>query len=200
MNVEQLMRSTDPATIAVDDRAETDLAAIMRTGPVRLGMPQPARWALGLAAVAAVIGTLVVLKPVVVSAPQGDYPYYATSQQLEAAASLVIVGEVVSVRPDSEQGIEYNAFTVEVQGDALGTHEIGSTLEVKVMSGNVAEPGPELVIGARYVLFGSEYDDSPASLLNPWQGAYRLRDGDVVAHPDNPVRLDADLLRRLGLH
>ena len=199
MDVEELLRANDPARLTLDAWAEEDLASIIRTGPVRRGMPQPARWAIALAAVAAVIGALVVLKPVATPTPQFDYPSYSTSQELEAAASLVVVGEVLSERPHTEQGFSYDVFSVRVESDALGRHDVGSTVEVKVMSGNVAERGPELVVGGRYILFAEEYDESPASLLNPWQGAYELRDESIVANPDNPVRLDADLLRRLGL-
>ena len=199
--IEQLMERTDPGTAVVDERA---LEAVFAAGP----LPRPApkrvpvglRWAgYALAAAAVIAGILAV--PLMISGPipapvgVGDYPYYSTQAELVDAATAILVVDVGSERPGSYEGIDVEVKTAHVVADADGTHAVGSLIEIKEMPGEDA-----LAIGQRYVVFVVEYDAVPASLINPTQGAYLVRNGgEAWPQSGNEIQLSRDLLDSLGL-
>lgn len=194
--IDRLMERTDPGTAVVDEQA---LAAVFVTAPrpPRRERRVVLRWAgYALAAVAVVGGILAV--PVIVSppvpAPAGDYPYYETQEQLEDAATAILVVDVLSEAPGSFEGIPAEVMTVKVVADAADVHPVGELLEIKEMPGEDV-----LAVGGRYVVFLEEYDAVPASLLNPVQGAYVVRGDGAWPQNGNEIRLDAELLQRLGI-
>lgn len=133
------------------------------------------------------------------SASEGDYPAYSSEAELTAAADAVILGEITGERRDELDGIGYRVVAVDVLADATTTFAAGDAIEVKLITGAVASPDPQLEVGDRYVLFLETYDSVPASLLNPWQAHFEVTDGEPVAAPDNDIRLSADLRGTLGL-
>ena len=199
--IEDLMRRADPASAAVDEERLASLLAgepaHVTVAPSRPSGVVVAKWAgAALAAIAVVAGILAV--PLLVSSPippSGDYPWYASQAELEDAATAVLVVDVTSERPGTYQDILHDVMTVTVVADARGGHQIGSTMEIKEMPGEDA-----LSVGERFVVFIVEYEDGiPASLVNPTQGAYLVRDGTVVPRDGNGVVLDGALLRSLGI-
>jgi hypothetical protein len=112
------------------------------------------------------------------------------------AATAVLVVDVTAERPGIHQDISHEVMTATVVADADGVHPAGEIIEIKEMPGEDA-----LLVGGRYVVFIVEYpeDQVPASLINPSQGAYPVRDGVVTPQNGNEVALDDALLRQLGL-
>ena len=198
--IEHLMERTDPGAAAVDEAA---LAAVFEAGPqvrvvsARSGLPTALRWAGYALAAAAVVGGILAVPLLIsspVSAPVGDYPFYATQDELEAAATSILVVDVMSEAPGSYEGIGVEVLTVKVVADAADMHPVGEVLEIKEMPGENS-----LHVGGRFVVFIVEYDTVPASLVNPTQGAY-LVDGDTARPLEgNEVLLDTGLLSRLGI-
>ncbi|MFL1378320.1 MULTISPECIES: hypothetical protein [unclassified Nocardiopsis] len=121
----------------------------------------------------------------------GDYPSYASAEELFESADLVVEGTVegsrtepidISEGGEAEEGLEpleYTVYTLAVS-EVFKGEAPGGALEVKHENG-----GPddlELREGDTYVLFLATYDDVPASLLNPDQSAY-LVGGDGGLEP-----------------
>jgi hypothetical protein len=123
----------------------------------------------------------------------GDYPSYASAQELFEAADLGVeaTGEGSRTEPidvseggRAEEGlepIEYTVYTLAVS-EVFGGQAPEGALEVKHENGGTDDL--ELREGDTYVLFLATYDDVPASLLNPDQSAY-LVDGDGGLEPVN---------------
>jgi hypothetical protein len=86
-----------------------------------------------------------------------------------------------------------------VLADATSTYAAGDSVEVKLITGAVASPDPQLEVGDRYVLFVETYDSVPASLLNPWQAHFEVTGDELIAAPDNDIELSAGLRDSLGL-
>ncbi len=152
---------------------------------------------------AGLLGTPVILLAVLMfNLPQGsvaDYPWYETSEELVASADAVVLGEIVAEREDRFEGNSYRVVTVSVEWDGKGAHASGAEVEVKLLAGSGPAADPPLELNGRYILFIEEYDDVPASLLNPWQGYYEVRGTEIIADEDNPVVLHRQLLLALGL-
>lgn len=132
-------------------------------------------------------------------ASEGDYPAYSSEAELVAAADAIILGEVTAERNDQLEGIGYRVVAVDVLADATSTYAAGDSVEVKLITGAVASPDPQLEVGDRYVLFVETYDSVPASLLNPWQAHFEVTGDELIAAPDNDIELSAGLRRTLGL-
>jgi hypothetical protein len=195
--IEQLMERTDPGAATVDESRLADVFAPPRRIPTR-GRPPILRWAGFALAAAAVIGGILAV-PLMINSPipptsGGDYPYYATLTELENAATAILVVDIEGEKPGNFEGIDAEVMTARIVIDADRTHPTGDVILIKEMPGE-----DSLVVGNRYVVFLEEYDDVPASLVNPFQGAYLVRDGRAFAREDNPVALDRELLQRLGL-
>ncbi|CAL9547199.1 hypothetical protein SUDANB121_04378 [Nocardiopsis dassonvillei] len=121
----------------------------------------------------------------------GDYPSYASAQELFEAADLVVEATVEGSRTEpidvsegdgAEEGlepIEYTVYTLAVS-EVFEGRDPGGVLEVKHENG--ATDDLELREGETYVLFLATYDDVPASLLNPDQSVY-LVGGDGELEP-----------------
>ncbi|WP_238016341.1 hypothetical protein KZZ52_57860 [Dactylosporangium sp. AC04546] len=111
---------------------------------------------------------------------QADYPMYDNIQMLHERATLVVAGSVLSDEVRSIDGLAYTVYRVQVDRRFKGTS--ASLIDVKQVSAEAG--GIPLRTGTRYVLFLETYPDSPASLLNPAQAQYVLRDGE------RPERVD----------
>lgn len=129
----------------------------------------------------------------------GDYPAYSSDTEMAESSDAVVVGDVLSDRREAIQGFDYRVVSIEFLTDAKSLYAPGDVIEVKLHTGNVAEPGPDLDVESRYVLFLETYDSVPASLLNPWQAYYEVPDGSVVPDPDNDLTLGPELQQALGL-
>lgn len=130
---------------------------------------------------------------------EGDYPAYSSDTALTEQADAVVMGDVVAEKSERISDIDYRVVSVAVIADQKLTYAPGDVVEVKLMTGNVAEPGPELALGTRYVLFLSIYDSVPASLLNPWQAFFEVRGDQIVSDPDNDITLSTELRQDFGL-
>jgi len=130
----------------------------------------------------------------------GDYPAYSSDTEMAESSDAVVVGDVLSDRREVIQGFDYRVVSIEVLTDAKSLYAPGDLIEVKLHTGNVAEPSPDLNVDNRYVLFLETYDSVPASLLNPWQAYYEVQHGTVVPDPDNDLTLGLELHQALGIN
>lgn len=128
----------------------------------------------------------------------GDYPVYATVDDLYAKADLVIEGVPGDGVNRAFEGTSYKVYEVEVSRVWKGIVTPGDIVEVK----RVRDEEQQLDGGKGYLLFLESYPDFPgvpASTLNPEQGQYRLdAAGAPVSLPGNAVTVTAADLTRLG--
>jgi len=191
-DIEALMRAADPARDIVIDQV-----------PVPQPRPDPARWRPpGQVVMFAVVvlSSVGIIVAVLFTVPgngtvgQGDYPYYATSAQVEAASDTIVLATAVSERFATYEGFDYRVVTLDVQAVAKGSP--GSTIDVKLVR-NASEGETQLEIGHTYALFLETYESVPASTINPTQGALEVIDGQLQPEdvPISPRVLDALGLR-----
>jgi len=132
------------------------------------------------------------------SGSTGDYPVYATVDDLFAKADLVIEGVPGDGAGRAFQGVAYRVYEVEVSRVWKGVVKPGDIVEVK----RVRDEEQQLDGGKGYLLFLESYPDFPgvpASTLNPEQGQYRLdAAGAPVSLPGNAVTVTAADLTRLA--
>lgn len=219
-NTAELLRGSDPAVTSsaavLDARARADLKAILAQPraeadptptdavrePVRRRAFRPLTIVIGgIAAAALVVGGVSLVQPL--STPitsTGDWPWYDSGAALIERADLVVSGRLGDIRSETAQGITYGVAPFMVERVAKGGISPGTTIEVKFMGESSPSPAA-LQRGHRYVLFLETYPDSPASLLNPAQGAYEVStDGAVAPRNGNTITLDDEVLARLQLH
>lgn len=145
------------------------------------------------------------------------YPAYASVSDIGAAADLVIEGTVTSseVReldivmapsdgssedPKLNPGGEaqalpmvYTVHTVRVASVIKGKSSTNASIEVKELGGLLkgtlyrTSEGVVLKDQKVYVMYLKTYDGSPATLVNPLQGAYPVENGRVSALPGNTL-------------
>ncbi|MBR6108957.1 MAG: hypothetical protein IKQ36_04395 [Clostridia bacterium] len=122
----------------------------------------------------------------------GDYPYYASVEELMEASDAVIVGEVISageersmsVSPDSTEKLIYTVSKVRVTEAVKGRLRTGDVIEVKQLGSekvHYEESGSFFKKGSTRLLFLAAYDDVPYSPVNPYQGAVEVREGRLYA-------------------
>lgn len=122
----------------------------------------------------------------------GDYPYYASVEELMEASDAVIVGEVISageersmsVSPDSAEKLTYTVSKIRVTEAVKGRLRTGDVIEVKQLGSekvHYAESGSYLKKGSTQLLFLEAYDGMPYSPVSPYQGAAEVRDGRLYA-------------------
>jgi len=164
--------------------------------------------AIGLVAVA-LVGTACGLRSVDY---HGDWPSYDSLDVLYDRADLVVQGVLAgssTVRKlDIGDGttMVYTVADVTVAVVFKGSANTGQTVAVKQLGGRLdgvdyrAEAESYLSPGQTYLLFLETYEDSPASLLNPWQAQYVVDgSGGFSSSPGNAIRVSrADLTRLAG--
>jgi hypothetical protein len=135
------------------------------------------------------------------SGARGDYPVYATVDDLFAKADLVIEGVPGDGADREVEGTAYKVYEVyEVVVSRVwkGVVKPGGVVEVK----RVRDEEQQLDGGTGYLLFLESYPDLPgipASTLNPEQGQYPLdAAGAPVSLPGNALTVTAADLARLG--
>lgn len=165
------------------------------------------RWIVGVVAGVVVAVVVIVLltrlvPPQDVVGGSGDYPYYATTADLEGTADLIVRGTFSSITADDSEGFPQEVATVEVTAAAKGSVEPGSTLEIRYTTGSEDPPGG-LAVGGEYVILLDDLadvaGDVPPTPVNADQGFYTVVDGHAVASPTNKVLLAPATLQALGL-
>lgn len=148
---------------------------------------------------------------------KADYSFYQTLDEAASKADLIIKGEVISsetrmlnivVDSSSENNPELNpggtvdatplpylVSKIKVTERYKGDVEKGDVVEIKQLGGEFEgtqyiseDSAAVLQENAPYVLFLSTYNDSPASLINPFQGAYTIDGDKLAAGPDNILK------------
>jgi len=191
-DIESLMRVTDPAR---DLAVEPVDVPRPKPDPVRWRPPgQVVMFAVAMLSSVGIIVAVLFTVPGNSTVGQGDYPYYSTSAQVEAASDTIVLATAASERNESYEGFDYRVVTLDVQAIAKGSP--GSTIDVKLVR-NASEGETQLEIGHTYVLFLETYDSVPASTINPLQGAVEVIGGRLQAEevPVSPRVLDALGLR-----
>ncbi|KQR17629.1 hypothetical protein [Cellulomonas sp. Leaf334] len=209
-----LLRDANPVpedrSARLSPRGRAELRALVpstaRTVPLAPRRTRTVRWVAGIAgAVAAAVVAVVVVAPLLPEPQSGgsaDYPYYATTAELEGEADLIVRGTFTSTARDDSEGFGRTIASVDVTASAKGPVQPGTTLEIAYSSGG-AEGRDDLVPGGTYVILLDDLADLegdwPPTPVNVDQGFYTVVDGHAVAHPDNPVPLGPETLAALGL-
>lgn len=136
----------------------------------------------------------------------GDYPYYPDVESITNAADVIIVGDVVTGgevkdlivdttpnKPDKTP-IPYTLSTVKVKEVVKGNVHVGDVLTIKQLGDYKNKPEEALhkidgylVKNTEQLMFLSEYNDSPYSPMNPYQGAIQIKEG--VLHSNSEYSL-----------
>lgn len=208
-----LLRDANPVpenrSARLSARGRTELNALVPSAarPVPLATrSRTVRRVVAIAgAVAAAVVAVVLVAPLLPDPQSGgsaDYPYYATTAELEGVADLIVRGTFTSTARDDSEGFGRMVASVDVTASAKGTVAPGTTLEIAYSSGG-AEGRDDLVVGGEYVVLLDDLADLegdwPPTPVNIDQGFYTVVDGRAVAHPDNPVPLAPETLAALGL-
>jgi hypothetical protein len=204
--VKQLMRAADPVPNrdAVPDPRL--LAEILESSPaVPVVRRRPRRWVLVTAAVVVVaagagIAGVRLLGDDGSPGESADEPYYATTDRLEGAASVILRGTITGLRDYDRDGTDETEATVTVSKVAKGDWAAGRSAEVvftRIGSGPEAPTG--LHQGGEYVLLLSARDSALWNLVNSDQGYYGIAGGAATPAADNSVPLSAGVRHRLGL-
>ena len=139
-----------------------------------------------------------------------DYPGYSDLKSLFTSATLVVeakvgpgkVQELVISQETGEKAV-YTVYDVTVEHTYKGEND--PVVPVKQAGGKlgrvsyVEDDAVALEPGTTVILFLETYVDSPASLLNPTQGQYRVDEaGGVTSLEGNPIRFSKPDLQRLS--
>lgn len=156
-----------------------------------------------------------------------DYPSYDSLSALYTKADLVVEAKiepgsrVLVLLPGAGSGDEKanpggnipadrgamvsTAYHATVLRAYKGAANAGQTIEVKQLGGQkdgttYVEAGAEqLKPNQTYILFLATFPDSPASMLNPWQGQYPVdANGEPVTLQENSVRITRAELEKLA--
>lgn len=149
-----------------------------------------------------------------------DYPYYDSLEALVVAADIIVEGRIMSSAVEmldisnrtsalSSNGIQslhdrrsseltpYTVFNVQVTHGYKGILAHTETIRIKQIGGKVngnkkvhPEGSADLKIGNTYLLLLESYEDVPASLVNPIQGAYVILENQYLGHSENEIMLD----------
>lgn len=137
-----------------------------------------------------------------------DYPAYSTLDEAVGAANLIVEGKslgkeykMLDIGSGESSSMPYTVYDIEVVKVYKGDIKEGDVIEVKILGGKfkdveyvLASPSPILNDDGEYVLFLSTYEDSPASLINPIDSVFELKDGNLQALNSKsfikPFRLD----------
>ncbi|MDR1673998.1 MAG: hypothetical protein LBR54_00915 [Oscillospiraceae bacterium] len=135
-------------------------------------------------------------QPIIGNQTKADYPDYSTFEQLIDKPDSIIYGEIISrekrkIDIGDSLVLDYNVYKVKVNEVIKSRRtKAGDVIEVKVMADESDEDRTfKFENGNGYILFLSEYSSgTPASLINPYQGALLVKDdGTVVPDAMNTV-------------
>ena len=128
-----------------------------------------------------------------------EYPHYESIDALSNAASDIVMGKIVDVRveeldilirtDDKDETLNpggeadnslaiYTVYTLEIIDVYKGKTVSGERIKIKQLGGDngesihLSESTLNLGNEHEYVFFLQSYDNVPASILNPYQGAY----------------------------
>ncbi|TYQ18006.1 UNVERIFIED_CONTAM: hypothetical protein Cloal_0402 [Acetivibrio alkalicellulosi] len=151
-----------------------------------------------------------------------DYPYYEDLDSMVAIADTIIEGKILSSRVEMldlsnnmydyvndeklNPGSTYNStktmytiYDVEItkiyKGDIKSKKEIveikqlgGETKELTVISSDKADIKKD----STYLFFLSTYDNVPASLINPTQGYYLVKENQFIGSDTNKIKINTN--------
>ncbi|SHM75816.1 hypothetical protein [Gracilibacillus kekensis] len=155
----------------------------------------------------------------------GYFNLHEDVESLENLANLVVKGKVLgttvewrdpAIEPDetddeySNPGGEidhtkliFTVHKVKVDHSYKGDIEKGDIIEVKQIGGEIGntimidEDVSYLEKDKEYILFLETLDDSPANLLNPFQGSYEYENGKIISNPNNTITIKLETLEKL---
>lgn len=203
--VKQLMQTVDPMPDRGGDPDPRLLADILgpslATSTVRLRSRRRIAVAAAVVVIAAGAG-IIGVRLFGGGEPEqsADEPYYATTDRLEGAASVILRGKVTGTRDYARDGTEETEATVAVSKVAKGDWVAGKPAEVvftRIGSGPEAPTG--LHKGGEYVFLLTPRDSALWNLISSDQGYYVVSAGAATPSADNTVPLSDGVRHRLGL-
>jgi hypothetical protein len=132
--------------------------------------------------------------------PTADEPFFATSEQLEGRADLIVRGVIKSARAVTGENGTETAATVEVEKVAKGDVRTGTSIQVLYTPVGSGPETPEgLRRGGEYVFLLEPRDATGWNLISSTQGYYTVSSNSATPATDNPVILSPETRRALGL-
>lgn len=203
--VKQLMRSADPAPSRAGDPDPRLLAEILGTSRVMPAARRRSRRWIAVAAAGVVFAAGVGVVGVRLLGggapePSADEPYYATTDRLEGAASVILRGTITGTRDYDRDGTEETEATVAVSKVAKGDWAAGRpALVVFARIGSGPETPSGLRRGGDYVFLLTPRDSDRWNLVNSDQGYFVVSTGAATPSAANKVALSDGVRHRLGL-
>lgn len=131
-----------------------------------------------------------------------DYYLYDDYDALYNDADLIIAGEVtkteslmLNISTEDDDPLPYTVSSVHIHKILKGDYK-SNNIDIKQLGGVIdninyyAEGIEYLEKGQKYVLFLKTFETSPASLVNPIQGMYYLKDDNVIPRDNNKLNVN----------
>lgn len=133
-----------------------------------------------------------------------DYPHYDDLDSMILNADTIIEGKILSIAVvgSEQEGILYTVYDVEVIKNFRGKIKSKEVIKIKQLGGETkdlvvtTDEKANLKKDSSYLFFLVTYEDSPASLINPTQGAYLLEDGKYIEHNGNKIKINRGILEQ----
>ncbi|SES68903.1 hypothetical protein [Anaerobranca gottschalkii] len=132
------------------------------------------------------------------------YPLYDDLDSMILSADTIVEGKILSmtVVGSEQEGVLYTVYDVEIITNFKGKFNSKEVIKIKQVGGETkdlvvtTDERVNLKKDLTYLLFLVTYEDSPASLINPTQGAYLLEDGKYIEHNDNKIKINREILKQ----
>ncbi|MBB5920019.1 hypothetical protein FHR81_001049 [Actinoalloteichus hoggarensis] len=129
-----------------------------------------------------------------------DEPYYPTTEELEAAAQVIVRGRVETSCALTRDGVDERVAEVVVRAAVGGRPAADEVVSVAYLPPDNGTPmSADLVTGQEYVLLLTAFDDGHHALVNTTQGYRRIDDSGALIREDGEITLSAGSLAELGL-
>lgn len=140
-----------------------------------------------------------------------DYPHYDDLDSMILHADTIIEGKILAItvenlninsNPEEVEELLYTIYDVEVIKVFRGETKKKEIIQIKQLGGETenlivtTEDKSNIKKDLSYLFFLATYKDSPASLINPKQGAYLIKDGKYIEDNDNKIKINKELLEQ----
>lgn len=147
---------------------------------------------LSLLVTASAIAVIVGIQQGIFAKYSADYPAYETLEAAVTEADAIVFGKIIEAQKKKiDVGVvsDYNVFRVKINEVISGKVEVGEVIEIKTLAmEDTTLRSMQLKDANDYIFFIKLYEDVPASLINPYQGALLVEEkGAITADPLNTI-------------